>query len=361
MAGFHIGVRGKAAGQIVRCAAREGACKLTGADGEPTPHFASLADGEAYLAEQENARKAAFAINRSWAAANNDTSAGSSAAPTEGDTSAGVENEIIDYDEITSDALQSHNDILEPFESVTGNLENLNSNREWFSQYIVSPTGDIPNPHLFPTSADKIKLLEQSYKYFTTASETEESLNAIARSLQATLGSDAALALTAEVHRLTHQEGEVGDLLRDLQDKGALKVLVIPKPNKGEHTFSFYENFDIRIDDDKRVLLGQASEKLRETMDAYPRSTIDAMRTYTFKEEIDGNGWPYDSYYLLYTHELKPVQDMKTRRNTQLFAAAVLADFDDSISKYKKAESDLYALVENAAVAYNKAQEHSRE
>ena len=60
MAGFHIGVRGKAAGQVVRCTAREGACKLTGADGEPTQHFASLADGEAYLAEQENVSKGGF-------------------------------------------------------------------------------------------------------------------------------------------------------------------------------------------------------------------------------------------------------------------------------------------------------------
>ena len=59
MAGFHIGVRGKAAGQIVRCAAREGACKLTGADGEPTPHFSSLADGEAFLAERETLARAA--------------------------------------------------------------------------------------------------------------------------------------------------------------------------------------------------------------------------------------------------------------------------------------------------------------
>ena len=51
VAGFHVGVRGKAAGRVVRCSAKRGACKLMGADGELTPHFASLAEGEAFLAE----------------------------------------------------------------------------------------------------------------------------------------------------------------------------------------------------------------------------------------------------------------------------------------------------------------------
>ena len=60
VAGFHVGVRGNAAGRVVRCGAKPGGCRLTGADGEPTPHFASLAEGEAFLAEQEAARRGGF-------------------------------------------------------------------------------------------------------------------------------------------------------------------------------------------------------------------------------------------------------------------------------------------------------------
>ena len=60
MAGFHVGVRGKAAGRVVRCSAKAGACRLVGADGEPTPHFASLAEGERFLAEQEAAQRGGF-------------------------------------------------------------------------------------------------------------------------------------------------------------------------------------------------------------------------------------------------------------------------------------------------------------
>lgn len=60
MAGFHVGVRGNAAGRVVRCSAKKGSCRLVGADGEPTPHFASVAEGEAFLAEQESAQRGGF-------------------------------------------------------------------------------------------------------------------------------------------------------------------------------------------------------------------------------------------------------------------------------------------------------------
>lgn len=67
---------------------------------------------------------------------------------------------------------------------------------------------------------------------------TEKNLRTITRIHQSTLGRNAALALTTEVHHLLHSEGEVGNLLRDLDRKGLLKVMVVPKPNKGEHTIS---------------------------------------------------------------------------------------------------------------------------
>lgn len=62
MAGFHVGVRGKAAGRVVRCSAKAGACRLTGVDGAPTPHFASLAEGERFLAECDSAVQGGFTV-----------------------------------------------------------------------------------------------------------------------------------------------------------------------------------------------------------------------------------------------------------------------------------------------------------
>lgn len=69
MAGFHVGVRGKAAGRVVRCSAKAGGCRLVGADGELTPHFASLAEGEAFLAERENAARGGFTAGAASATA----------------------------------------------------------------------------------------------------------------------------------------------------------------------------------------------------------------------------------------------------------------------------------------------------
>lgn len=62
MAGFHVGVRGKAAGRVVRCSAEAGSCRLVGADGAPTPHFGSLAEGEAFLAERDAAQCGGFTV-----------------------------------------------------------------------------------------------------------------------------------------------------------------------------------------------------------------------------------------------------------------------------------------------------------
>lgn len=63
MAGFHVGVRGKAAGRVVRCSAKPGGCRLVGADGGPVPHFASLAEGEAFLADRDAASRGGFTVS----------------------------------------------------------------------------------------------------------------------------------------------------------------------------------------------------------------------------------------------------------------------------------------------------------
>lgn len=60
VAGFHMGVSGQAAGRLVKCVARPGKCALVTSDGELVPHFASLDEGERWLAEQEAAQRGGF-------------------------------------------------------------------------------------------------------------------------------------------------------------------------------------------------------------------------------------------------------------------------------------------------------------
>ena len=45
---------------MVRCSAKAGACRLVGADGEPAPHFGSVAEGEAFLADRDAASRGGF-------------------------------------------------------------------------------------------------------------------------------------------------------------------------------------------------------------------------------------------------------------------------------------------------------------
>lgn len=291
----------------------------------------------------------------------NSNAEASNSGATTGDALNNADNTTIDYNKIAADAIQSHNAVLEPLESVLGSLEVVYENRNWISGHIVTSAGDIVIPQLFPTTTDKIKLLEQADKYFVAANETEKSLRTITRSLQATLGRAAALALITEVHQLLHQEGEVGDLLRDLDSKGLLKVMVIPKPNKGEHTISFSPDADTEDDDEKRVLLDQASESLRATMGAYLKDTLKSMIACAFEDQTDESVWPYTSFYLLYTNKFRSVREMNRLCNMQLFATTMLASLNDSVNKYKKVESDFYALVDNAVEAYNNAQNSSQE
>lgn len=270
------------------------------------------------------------------------------------------ESNNIDYDKITADAIQNHNDVLKDFEFITENLEALDSNRDLFSENIVTPAGDIIIPQLFPTAADKIQLLELADKYFATANETEKNLRTITRIHQSTLGRNAALALTTEVHRLLHSEGEIGDLLRDLDNKELLKVMVVPKPNKGEHTISFSPDWKTKKDDEKRALLKQASEKLRAKMSAYPQDTLKAMVTYAFKDQTDESVWHWDSFYLLYTNKFSSIEDAKIYRNMQSFAS-IIAELDNSISEYKKAENPLYDIINSAVKKYKSAQKSTQE
>ena len=44
----------------MRCGAKPGGCRLTGADGEPTPYFGSVAEGEAFLAERDSRARGGF-------------------------------------------------------------------------------------------------------------------------------------------------------------------------------------------------------------------------------------------------------------------------------------------------------------
>lgn len=343
MAGFHIGVHGKAAGQIVRCAAREGACKLTGADGEPTPHFSSLADGEAFLAERENAEKGGFAPAINSKATTSDETAG------------------INYGKIAADAADIHDRTFEALETVIRNSEIISTNRSWFAERIVGPNGYIAVPENVDSDT-RNKLLKQATDYFNAANEAESYLVASGKTLEGAIANSAALTLTAAVHRLTHQEGEVGDLLRDLQSKGQLEAIV--NLDNDEHPFWLTGSSGIGfgIDEEKEALVDQATAELHEAMKPYRGGTAAATLARFFKKETDKSGRLLYRCYFLNTSEFRPVREVEVSNNMQLFTSAILANLSDPINKYRQAEKNLLETVESLqADGYLSARERSQE
>lgn len=63
----------------------------------------------------------------------NSNAEASNSGATTGDALNNADNTTIDYNKIAADAIQSHNAVLEPLESVLGSLEVVYENRNWIS------------------------------------------------------------------------------------------------------------------------------------------------------------------------------------------------------------------------------------
>ena len=327
MAGFHIGVRGKAAGQIVRCAAREGACKLTGADGEPTPHFSSLADGEAYLAERENVSKGGFAPAINSKATTSDETAG------------------VNYGKIAADAADIHDRTFEELETVIRNSEIIIANRSWFAERIVGPNGYIAVPENVDSDT-RNKLLKQATDYFNAANEAESYLVASGKTLEGAIANSAALALTAEVHRLTHQEDEAGALLRDLREREiGLPITVRPY---SVNIYSFAATDDVYASADKWALLDQVNDRLCAAMSHYDREAAELMLTRFFEKDADEWATPHSSH-LLNVNDLPTVSDAESDNNMRA-SESKLCTYDTELTtgNYVEARERLSEAISRA-------------
>ena len=314
-----------------------------GADGEPTPHFASLADGEAYLAQQENADKGGFTPATNSEAATSDETAD------------------INYEKIAADAADIHDRTFKALETVIHNSEIISANRSWFAERIVDPNGYISVPENVDSDT-RNKLIKQATDYFDAANEAENYLVANGETLQGAIANSAALALTAEVHRLTHQEGEVGDLLRDLQSKGQLEAIVNLDNNEHPFWLTGSSGIGFGTDKEKEALVDQATAELHKAMKPYRGSTAAATLARFFKKETDESGRLLYRCYFLNTSEFRPVREVEVSNNMQLFTSAILADLSDPIDKYRQAEKNLLETVESLqADGYLSARESSQE
>ncbi len=279
---------------------------------------------------------------------------------TAGDTLNNADNATIDYDKIAADAADIHNSSLAAFDRIVNSLKVLDSNRTWFTERIVSPSGYIAIPaHV--DNATRIKLLKLGSEYFDAASEAENYLFKAAKILQGTMANSAALALIAEVHRLTHQEGEVGDLLRDLQSKGHLEAIVNLDNNAHPFWLTGSSGIGFGIDEEKEALVDQATAELHEAMKPYQGATAALTLARFFKKETDESGRLLYRCYFFNTSEFRPIREVEISNNMYLFASALLVSFDNTVSKCQQAEKNLLETIKALPAANKNAQEDAQE
>lgn len=110
------------------------------------------------------------------------------------------------------------------------------------------------------------------------------------------MAASAALALVTEVHRLTHQEDDMGALLRELRDsEEGQELAVYPDFSK---MFSFVANFECRANSAKDALLASASDTLRKAMAPYSGDAVTLMPIRFFRRDTDEHGnLVYNNYY----------------------------------------------------------------
>ena len=128
------------------------------------------------------------------------------------------------------------------------------------------------------------------------ANKFEEYTRGTMRYFEDAMAASTTLALTTEVHRLVHQDSNMGALLRELRDSEEGQELAV-YPDFSQ-VFSFVANFECRANSAKDALLDSASDTLRKAMAPYNRDAVTLMLIRFFERDTDEHGnLVYDNHY----------------------------------------------------------------
>jgi hypothetical protein len=155
------------------------------------------------------------------------------------------------------------------------------------------------------------------------------------------------LALITEVHRLVHQDSNMGALLRELRDsEEGQELAVYPDFSK---MFSFVANFECRANSAKDALLDSASDTLRKAMAPYNRDAVTLMLIRFFKRDTDERGnLVYDNHYFN-LRNLPTLHDVELNNNMRA-SESKLCTYDTELTtgNYVEARDRLSEAISNA-------------
>lgn len=223
-------------------------------------------------------------------------------------------NTTINYTRLADTAAETYTTSRDARSRAAANLAVVDNDRRGY-QDIVTTDGhiDVPIFNVWFTQDEKQEIAEQAVAYYRAADAYQEYMRGTMRYFEDAMAASTALALTTEVHRLVHQDSDMGALLRELRDsEEGQELAVYPDFSK---MFSFVANFECRANSAKDALLDSASDTLRKAMAPYNRDAVTLMLIRFFKRDTDEHGnLVYDNHYFN-LRNLPTLHDVEVNNN----------------------------------------------
>jgi hypothetical protein len=206
-------------------------------------------------------------------------------------------NTTINYAKLADAAADTYTSARDALNRAAANLAVVDNDRRGY-QDIITADGhiDVPIFNVWFTQDEKQEIAEQAVAYYRAADAYKEYTRGTMRYFEDAMAASTALALITEVHRLVHQDSNMGALLRELRDsEEGQELAVYPDFPK---MFSFVANFECRVNSTKDALLYSASDTLRKAMAPYNRDAVTLMLIRFFERDTDEHGnLVYNNYY----------------------------------------------------------------
>lgn len=216
-------------------------------------------------------------------------------------------------------------------------------------QDIITADGhiDVPLFAAWFTQDEKDEIAQRASAYYRAANKFEEYTRGTMRYFEDAMVASTTLALIAEVHRLVHQDSDMGALLRELRDsEEGQELAVYPDFSK---MFSFVANFECRVNSAKEALLDSASDTLRKAMAPYNGDAVTLMLIRFFKRDTDEHGnLVYDNHYFN-LRNLPTLHDVEVNNNMRA-SESKLCTYDTELTtgNYVEARDRLSEAISNA-------------
>lgn len=253
----------------------------------------------------------------------------------------------IDYAKLADNAADTYTSARDALNHAAANLSVVANDRDGY-QDIVTPDGhiDVPLFNAWFTQDEKQEIAEQAIAYYRAADAYKEYTQGTMQYFEDSMAASAALALVTEVHRLVHQDSNMGALLRELRDsESGLTITVRPY---SANIYSFAVTDDVRASDDKKALLDKANDQLGAAMSHYDREAAELMLTRFFEKDADEWERPYSSHSLN-VNDLPTVSDAETN-NDMRASESQFCTVDTTLTRhfYVEARSRLSEAISNA-------------